>query len=263
MEEGDSNIIEQQEVFSPIKGKIILPAEFDSRFKTELAFRAEVAGFTTLSLTHLRQGVSGEDFEVVRYGSDSVYVGLQTPIFREGFGSGFGYDFSHYSEEDLVKGNTGYGNRWGVNEAYRQVVNLKPLDFDFHMMLSELADALRLSDPFSGRLPTFEEVTRLMTSPYEVDSAQFREVVQNFIDHFGSTEKFHEYLLEQPKHQGVQVIYGNREDFVKFVKSLPEKSYAIADLAEQPAMILETDIPDSLVKYVVPLGSFEQSVLKT
>lgn len=233
-----------------VKDRLILPEDFDRQYESNPQFQDGIAGCTTIALNHFELGLSTSDFAIKRYVdpvhnprphiNSSLHWLMYQSIFPdklEFYGNG-----SPYYESP--KENRGYGKQWGEIEVYRELGE-KP-QFDY-----EISDVTFCLDRFEDSPKSIRDVFDRTIDP----STGFN-FISNFSTYFSSFEEFLFFYNEHKKRLGVQVIYGDRNEFGNYIQGLSPIEY---ENFNDPASIsIFNDIPGKLVKYIIPVGEYEQ-----
>lgn len=242
-----------------VRPLITTPEAFDAQFESR---KGEFAGFTTLCLRDLEAGFTPDGLVIRRYTNSfqrtpCVNVELTADLHR-----GLFPNDPHPQVDDtnwLLNNNRQYGKNAAMTELYRELMG-RELDneWDWLAHLTDLNDTYELlgdDQTISATLQQLVDKTnvRYHGSPTpKYPSSSYDEISKHIQEYFGSEEVFLRFLRDLKDRGGVQIIYGNQQDFIDFARTAG--SIPFDDNTAQ----IGRDIPTRFIKAIIPLGKYER-----
>lgn len=236
---------------------IISPEVFDQVLIDNPSYVDDLVGCTSVSLSHLLTGIDADGFSLRVYpylwhsqmpSRPHIYMNTVPEVLSD--------VFDHTDEQDMSlpemigENRRIYADSWARSEVLRERLALNPFTYDHLCLRTTIFNAFHsqsLPESFLGA----------------VDKASSEEEKEGVIvasELLGGEEAFDETLHEMRRRGGVQVVYGDREGFRDFIAGQGVPPRVVVHM-QDIEIELFSDIPSSLIAAVVPIGSYEQSML--
>lgn len=239
-----------------IRNKIIHPDDFDDRLIQDPNLGEQIAAVGTYSLSFLARGLSQKGLRVVGGTSFDdivpvVHADLAVDIYKFLYPDDDQFNLDHFTIQEIVQVNRKmHGKNWGMRDTGLEVTQtdafMKNYKFE-NLLLGLMDDSIDENDPLKFNL---EQVISGFGQKPDI-----RNTYYLLLAIFKSEEKIAEYIRQARRRNGVQVIYGDKDNFIEFMKQ--SKHGYIDDYATE----IKGDILEDLVMAVLPLGIHEQEVM--
>ncbi len=232
-----------------VKSRIYSPESFDRKAFWDKSFASQIAGCSTFSLNHVLKNMSAREISIATYPSlYAVKCDLDGDVYKEVFGT---------QEErglDYIKTNrrSGFGEVWSAKElALDYGVPENIVHGDSALMHEFYGIVHRIKD-LKGEKEIGAEVTRY------VENLPSKSLKGMFLQAFGDYGTITRFVIDLKGREGVQVIYGGKQDsaFAAFIKSQKHVR------ADDRGVEIYSNIPNRFVQAVIPLGKYEQEKIK-
>lgn len=219
--------------------------EFDTKIRSDPTFRESIAGFSCMSLSHLKKGRRKRGFSVPLFSENRfVYIDLHRDVYREVFKA----EPQNLPTQDneltellyLIDSNRGYAKAAGMKEFLSQQPRVQRWR---HIARWELGEYLGKKTQYFNNYYFWYE------GQY---SSKGEELAARL---FPDDKTLADAIIEIRKRNGIQVVYGDKDILVEFLK----RNNPIP--ADECAVKLTKKIPASIVLAVVPLGQYEEDEL--
>lgn len=238
------------EALEIIRGKIILPEDFDKRLAAEPKFEEQAAAYTTVSLSYLLHCLSGPKPAIKPHiagisGQAHLECSVEPEVYKLIFG-----DYPRLiPDEPQISFNRTYGLDWAAQEIFEEVFGVtKPLFYSeiswpdyLGSILNKYIDCLRKNRIQSPNLSNI------------IHKRSYKEIIQQF----GTKENFYLFLNSLNNRRGIQIIYGDQEEYAQYIRSLLPDVKSIGD----SAIRIQSSIPLEKIRAVLPLGNYEKYLL--
>ncbi|HSX09347.1 MAG TPA: hypothetical protein VLF93_04285 [Candidatus Saccharimonadales bacterium] len=255
--------------------KIYTPREFDRRLEDGRIRRDSVAGFTSISLSHLKSGITPVDISIVPYGgtdTPNIFCALNNDVYQ----GIFGQQPSQYPGlEEVLKHNRVYGQLWaiddmvierGIKKGFTREQIYRDFSGEFKSASQGIArlgkklEDRSLKDLQSGDINPLdivaledEEARRELELWSPGSKEDFPNVKDDLEVFFSGPQDVMQCVIEARQRKGIQIIYGDNAAFTSFIQSQNFKKDA-----NQTSVQIHRPIPQRLITAVIPLGSYEQ-----
>lgn len=229
--------------------------EVDRLLKEDPEFTDRIGGYSTFSLTFVRQGFSEGGFHIPAYGlsgAQHVSIDLHPDVHKRVFGDESRVPEAIHFPESLLY-NRKHGEAWVAFELYREVVNKKA-------SYAEIDD-LYLDVPFSEYRELYQKIglvnlnDLIRESPWLSQNPEGRAM--DVRTYFKFDRSFIRLLKGMELRKGVQVFYGDKESLASFISDPRSDVEDIDDCG----VAISRSVPGELVLGLVPLGPYEQEAL--
>lgn len=228
---------------------VVSRREFDKRIKADPDLKANIAGFSAISLYHTKKGLNEEGYSAPLFseaeGIESLYCDLHPQVFREVFGEKAN---GYRSFIPLMKNNRVSYGQAAVMIEYVMTQPYAPKSY------MEISYTVEVINKLKQRFYSFTRLSLLENNVSLTDGLTSADE-EDVLKLFPSREDLINTLVDTRNRGGVQVFYGNKEKFSDFLKDND------AEPTDDCSAILFTPIPTSLVIAVVPLGAYEEQEL--
>lgn len=241
-----------------VKSKVISPAEFDAKLK-EPEFASSIAGVGTYNLSRLRAGMDPSGLSIVgatNFNDEQACVTLDLSIemnkrvYPE-------KDALDIETEELVKQNRRHGNNWGPRDAAVSIAGTDAI-LNIGALRDNIADLLKypvtsnpkLLDHLRNSLPHFQDAEKSVRIFFEL-----KDLYYSVLGTFKTEDAFFTFLNEAQKRKGVQIVFGDSDEFTNFMKQSEHEE------CDDWATTIVGNIPSHLVKAIIPIGEYEQEQL--
>ncbi len=225
------------------------PTDFDKRLETDQTLKDSIGGFSSISLYHVRKGWQRWGYSVPIFGSDgeSSYCDLDPEIYKEVFNKEPNWDYD--MKETMRYNRSSYGEYGAVMDFLLRQPRTPGSKTSFSRSFIRYWGVIDYLSNVAWY--TDEKLASWLEDSYD-HHKKASEIVSRM---FPSYEDLELAISEVRKRQGVQMVYGDKDEFITFLQRNNAKP--IDDCSAK----FKVRIPSHLVLAVIPLGKYEQHEL--
>lgn len=231
---------------------ILSVQEFDRSIKKDPNLENQIAGFSSVSVSHIQKGILQNNFEIQPWGIEQRYVrvSLNSHTTRA-----LGVETNPNSFLEKLTANREHGLYWAGAEAY-QTISPQATEEDL-MELTGYIPFAELVNNFTKKFRSYSNFIKEFQN-YSGDPFALSHLTESIDRFFYKFSDFDNLLSDVRRNRrGVQVIYGPTDQFLEFIN---EKGYTLD--YEDGAIDIPSAIPADLVQVLIPLGRHEENILR-
>jgi hypothetical protein len=236
---------------------IIHPDELTRKFEDH-AFSDSVAAVTTTSIDSIRSLLSDPHRNFPLYNEGYINLDLVDDVYEDLIGGSLHDKIS--VSKTISQNNEAYGQtqaaigllleRGASHEVIKDLTYMHDFGWFTQKALRDFSD-----DEIDSKFANYKEITNYIREIWTRDEGYVKGVETALKEVFPKAKKVANFLKDLRDRNGVQLVLGDRKNFISFARS---KNHEPVDDA---GITLYADIPRSLILGIVPRGKFEQQEL--
>lgn len=221
---------------------ILSKRDFNRRVRADKAFREQIAGFSSFSLTHAHSCLTEGGFSVLPFSPTNnglcLYAEIQPSVYRQVFGKKNKVYLDSALKERLGDNRAAYGLDGAVIEYFMNQPNAPD---DFRNLPAGLVNWMNMA---------MRDLRENGISLAQIVSGEYRAKA-----YFETIEDFENTVIDLSPRGGIQAIYGDTENLTEFLKG------EVVEEVDDCAVCIQSPIPTRLVMALIPLGKYEEEAL--